>query len=680
MGLRKQKPARPVAPVSGKGGRRILLCLAAATLWPSLLARPAFAQQAATGFQSDASRYVWTAGFDVDEAVGAWQVAASNEFRSEAFLLGDRVTEWRDENLTTFLLRRPIRSNYEAVAFGRGSWFSQNAASTQEAYAGIRARPAPKVSIEPAVGLVVDRKPGLLVEGQTKPDVLLDSGFGISLKGAVENAHVGDFILAGRTDNRWHFIQPRFGRSMLTEASARRDVERGSFTVDVRYANLRRDAYQASSFLNRGTSSLRADDTIEATTSDTLDAGILFEHPLSRRWTFRMDNRLTINDRYVRTRRAPEDVLFFDTNFNRKVLDLQAGIAYDTDLTTAKISATRSITEERRRLDNAGSLPPAQAAQRTIVLRQADFDRGLLTLQGSYSTTRFRWLSIRSSLRGSILRHDTPDSNLDDRDESTFDGDMSVRFHVHRGLDIDFRLFGLQHHTVFLSGSRSGENNRRRSIRFRPGMRWRPSSSTDVRLETEVRAVYTTDDFDLPNQPKNDQSARELKYVGSINQRIAPDARLRLEGSFSQLLLGRLLWKNFREIPFDTLKTTTGTATIQIGRAVVAETGVRALHRSDFERSLTVRYTTGTGSETRMEVITRPGRERLLQIGPTAELSFPMTNRSELHLRGWIQFQRVKFTLYGELPEEDAAAIRRAAKVVERRTIPNLTMTLLWNL
>jgi hypothetical protein len=49
-------------------------------------------------------------------------------------------------------------------------------------------------------------------------------------------------------------------------------------------------------------------------------------------------------------------------------------------------------------------------------------------------------------------------------------------------------------------------------------------------------------------------------------------------------------------------------------------------------------------------------------------------------MSGWIQFQQVRFTLYGELPEEDAPAIRKAADVVERRTIPNLMMTLIWNL
>jgi len=638
------------------------------------------AQQITTGFRSDASRYVWTGGVELDESIGTWRLAASNEFRSEAFLLVDRVTEWRDENITRFLLERPLTDRYAAVAHGRGTWFSQNAASTQEAYVGINAHPSALWSIEPALGLVVDRKPGLLLDGQTKPDVLLDGGLGISMRGSFQDAKVGQFVLQGRTDNRWHFIQPRFGRSVLSEVAAVRTLDRGSVTIDARYANQRRDAYQASSFLNRGSTSTRSDGTIEGTTSDTLDAGVLIEHPLWRNWNVRTDTRLTVNNRYVRTRRAPEGELFFDTNFNRTVLDLQGRITYDTDRTNAGFTATRSITGERRRLDNAETLPPAQATQRTATLRQADFDRGLFTLQGTYSTAVSGWLSVRSSLRGSILRHDTPETNVDDRDESTVDGDIGLRVRLRSDLNVDLRLFGVQYHTVFLNGERSGESNRRRSLRFRPGMRWRPSSSTSVTLETEVRAVYTTDDFDLPNQPKNDQSARELKYIGSIRQDIATDASLNLEASFSELLLGRLLWEDFKEIPFDTLKTTTGSFSIRVGSRLVGEAGIRALYRSDFERSLTLRYIVIDENGQRSETITRPGRERLLQFGPTTEISFPMTNRSELRLAGWIQFQQIRYTLYGEIPDEDGAAIRRAAERIERRTIPNLMMTLVWNL
>ncbi|HEY5564549.1 MAG TPA: hypothetical protein VIL33_03095 [Rhodothermia bacterium] len=198
------------------------------------------AQQVTTGFTGDASRYSWTAGFDIDRGVGSWHLTGSSLFRSEAFLLGDRVTEWRDENITSFLLLRPLSSRYDAIAFGRASWFSQNSASTQEAYSGIRGRLSRGLTLEPAIGLVIDRKPGLLVEGQTEPDVLLDAGPGLSLRGSLSPTRVGQFIVNGSTDNRWQFIEPRLGRSMLTEASARRDVERGSLTVDVRYANLHR--------------------------------------------------------------------------------------------------------------------------------------------------------------------------------------------------------------------------------------------------------------------------------------------------------------------------------------------------------------------------------------------------------------------------------------------------------
>lgn len=647
-----------------------------AMLTPCLVA----AQQVTTGFRSDASRYVWTGGLEVDQPFGPWRLTASNVFRSEAFLLDDRVNELRDENVTQFLLRRSVRSGYQAVFFGEGSWFSQNEASTTEAYAGIRAAPTAAAQIEPAVGFVLDRKPGLLVNGQTEPDVLMDGGIGVSLRGSLAATRIGEVVVEGRTDNRWHFIDPRMGRSMLSEAIARRPLDRGSVTLDLRYANLRRDSYQASSFLNRGASSERPDDTIEATTSDTLDAGVVFEHPLWRRWTIATDTRLTINNRYVRAQRAPPGELFFDTNFNRTVLDLQARVAYEAGGTTAAFSASRSITEERRRLDNAASLPPAQAAQRTSILRLADFDRGLLTLQGNYATSFLGWISVRSSLRGSILRHDTPVSNLDDRDESSFNGDLGLRLHVRQGIDVDLRLYGVEHHTVFLDGTRSGENNRRRSLRFRPGMRWHPSRSTDLRIETEVRAVYTTDDFDLPNEPKNDQSARELKYLGALSQHVGEDAIVLLEATYSKLLLGRLLWEDFREIPFDTLQTTTGYVALRVGSSLVAETGVRVLHRSDFERSLTLRYAVGSGADSRTEIITRPGRERLIQIGPTADVAMPMTNRSELRLSGWVQFQQVRYTLYGELPEEDVVEIRRAADRVERRTIPNLTITLSWNL
>lgn len=637
-------------------------------------------RQVTTGFQSDASRYVWTAAFDLDHRVGPWRLFFANRFRSEAFLLNSRISELRDENVTLGRFSRQLSPVLAAIAFGEGNWFSHNAASTVEGYGGVRFSPRPFILFEPAVGLVIDRKPGLLLEGQTEPVVIRDTGPGLSITGRVTEQDIGGFKFGASTTNRWHFISPRFGRTSATEASARKDFERGLLTVDIRYANLVRQSYQASSFLNRFEDATRTNDTIEATTSDTVDSGLRFEYPVSKTWNLVADARFSVNKRNVRTLRAPPGELFFDTNFDRQVADIRVMVRHESPRATVRLTAARGVAIERRGLDNADALPPGQAAQKSMVLRQADFDRGIFWIRGEIRKALSRSLSVRAVYRSSILRHDTPVVNLDDRDESLVDAELGATVSIRHNLQADMRLFGVQHHTVFIDASRSGENNKRRSLRFVPSMRWQPNESTDVELRTEVRAVYTTDDFSFPGQPRNDQSAREMKYRGSIRHQLAAGSVLTFDASHSRLLLGRFLREDFAEIPFDTVTTTSGWVRFEVGHRWRAEVGVRAFLRTDFERSLTVRYQPGDADDGLLDVITRPGRERLLQIGPTGAFSMPMTSGSEIRMTGWVQFQEVRLTLYGDLPPDDEEIIREAARNAERRAIPNLMISVLWNL
>ena len=632
-----------------------------------------------TGFQSDASRYLWTAGIDVDQRSRDWLVTFRNQFRSEAFLLSQQVNEFRDENYTNARIGRAVNSNVWLMGFGEGSWFSQNSSSTVEGYGGLRYAPHPIWFVEAGAGAVVDRKPGLILEGQTEPDILTDAGPGVSVSGELANLDISGFRIGAQSRNRWHFISPRFGRSLSTTAEGFRDFDRGQLRVGLRFGDLVRESYQASSFLNRLENAQRADDTIEATQSDTIEALVDLEYALSSNWTFVASGMFETDSRYIRTLRAPEEELFFDTNFNRQRTDLQATAAYSSRSTTFRFTASRAVTVERRRLDNADDLPPGQAAQKILVLRQADFDRGVFWVQAIGQHWLSRWLAFRGSYRASILRHDTPDANRDDRDESLFDGDLGLIVRFHRTLEAEAKLYGVQHHTVYLDGTRSGENHRRRSLRLVPSMRWRPGPKTDLRLQSEVRATYTVDDFTFPDQPKNDQSARELKYAASLNQQVATGTRLLLDAGYSQLMLGRLLWEDFDELPFDTVSTTSGWARLELDGRWRTEIGVRAFYRTEYERSVSVRYTP-PDTEGTTKVVSRPGRKRLLQIGPTAAFSFRMSNNSEIRMAGWVQFQQTRLELYGDLPEDDEAAIIEAGRTAERRTIPNLSITVLWNL
>jgi len=146
--------------------------------------------------------------------------------------------------------------------------------------------------------------------------------------------------------------------------------------------------------------------------------------------------------------------------------------------------------------------------------------------------------------------------------------------------------------------------------------------------------------------------------------------------SASDLQLGRFLEDKFAEIPFDTLRTYSTWVRIQTGGKIQAELGVRLFIRTDFDRSATVRY---HNAETGTDVsISRPGRKRIDQIGPTSAIMWPFASGAYLRLDGWATLQRVSHRLYGDLPEGFEGVIRRAASRGKRTVIPNLAVSMRW--
>jgi hypothetical protein len=468
---------------------------------------------------------------------------------------------------------------------------------------------------------------------------------------------------------------------------AERLFEDTRLSTDVQFSSFRRDAYQAVSFLNRDTPSDRLSETVEATTSDTLAAALELDAPLVRH--LRLVSRLdfSVNNRLIRTLRAPDQTLFFDTDFNRRTIDLDLGVLYERRRLTTRVTLRGGAEVERRSLVNDENLPTTQASQKSTLLKQGDYDRGHLMLMVNSRAFLTRRVAAVFDGSASILRHDTPESNADDRDEVYYNGQFGVEMTLNRYLRADLKLFGTYYHTVYLKASRSAENNIQRSLRLRPSVRWTPSERTRIQASSEVRATYTVDDFLLPGRRPTDQAAREMRYDLNLEQDLGRGRVLRADGSLSDLRLGRFLDNIFAEIPFDTLRTYSGWVRLRAGRRTTAEVGLRFLIRSDYNRATGVRYPrldeTGAGvvderGNAVRNTITRPGRERISQVGPTCALTWPMRRGTTLRIDGWFTFQRVRQRLYGGLPEPTAPLIRRAARDGTRTIIPNLSMRMEW--
>ena len=652
----------------------MLVCLVWTSLGP--VGTAVGQQTLQAGFERDVNRYAWISEANAWVGVGSWKMDVQNRFRSDAFILYDDQLSFRDENRLLIRAIAPTKGGVlERVAIARADWYSLSRVFRQDSWFGIRYGKNKPFWIEPLLGLVIDSRPGFGVAAEQAP-IRTDVGPGFGLQFGMPSQTVSGYVVEVRGGAQLEQYAPRVGQLFRTMASAGRMFDNTTIRTRLEAASVRRDAYQSASFLNREEEGIRKSETVESTRSDTLNLYLEVDsHVAEPLWITGGLDVLT-NSRSVQTLRAPTHALFFDSNFNRRTVEANLAFRWVKRSTSIRIAAIAGAEVERRRLDNADDLPSSQAAQKLSLLRQADNDRGYLSLQQSIDATVRPWWRIQFDGSAHILRHDTPDINPDDRDELLFNAQFGSLFRIREGLEFTFQVLGSWFHTVYIKADRSAENNVQRSLRYRPSVDWRPNRQTKIRVGSEVRATYTVDDFLLPGRRPTDQAAREMRHEIEIEHAPTEQIRVLVSTRFSDLRLGRFLDKVFAEIPFDTLKTYSGWARIQTGKTVQAEVGLKYFIRTDFDRSASVRYTVpSTDTETS---ISRMGRTRIDQIGPTTAISWYMRANSFLRLEGWAMVQRISHQLYGELPEGLESTISKAASKGQTTIIPNVSVTMQW--
>ena len=622
-----------------------------------------------SGFQREVSRFRWTSAADASIRVAGWQVSMDNRFLSDAFLRFDDRLQFRDENVLSVDAEHPIGRRTAVGLSGYMAWFGLSRAFAQDVFGSIRIRPRAGMLVEPLFGVAWDRRPGAT-------DARLDYGPALGGRWRMDRDDLGGYRVHLGGEGTWRLIRPRHGRRTALSGSAGRQFGKTRLRTTLRTSSLRRDAYRAASFLNRTAGAGLPPEAVEATTSDTLDVNVQLEAPVIRGIRVLAQADLAVNARRIRTHHAPENALFFETDFSRRALDAEIGLVYERKDVSARLFAEAGAAAEIRRLANRDGLPVLEAAQKTALLAQADYDEGALGLSTVLRAVLMRRLTASVAATSRIVRHDTPEINQDDRDEVYHNAELGLQVALSRYVSIDLKVFGSYYHAVYLRAERSAENNVQRTLRMRPSIDWRPSGDTEIRLASEVRATYTVDDFLLPGRRPTDQSARELRFEAALSRRIAGDIRILASGSYGDLHLGRLLWDSFAEIPFDTLRTYRAWVHLQAGSRIVADVGWRLFIRSDYYRAATISYIREDG---RAGTVSRPGRRLIDQSGPTTSVSW-MMGRSHLQVEGWVNMQRIRYRLFGELPEQRADAIREAARRGSRRLIPNITMSASWKL
>ncbi len=633
-------------------------------------------------FDRDASRYSWVSRLKTDHSFRDWNVSVLNRFQSEAFTQRSTISEFRDENRLLWSVSRSYSPKLSFIGLGSLDWFSQVDAYNSGNYVGFRYRPTGLWSIESFGGVAFDQRQGIRLEDGSVP-IRNDNGPALGFRSSLGSYQVGSYLLDYQAEGNWQSLKPRTRRAIQSRAGVARQYGQTLIRLTARFANFRRDSYQAASFLNRDQQRNRSPETVEASINDTLATVLSVESRLSDRIQFISSLGFDAFDRDIRTLSAPSEVQFFDTDFARRSLQFRMGLEYRGQRLSGRIFAERGATIERRDLVNIERLPQSQVAAKTDLLRQADFDRGSLRFGFNSTFLAFPSWSLRFSGNGNIKRHDTPEGNFDDRDELLYTALIRSRYELSDRFNFLVNLAGDTYHTVYLKSSRSAENSRRNSLRLYPGVEWRKDIDSFFRFNTEVRATYTVDDFLIEGRPKNDQSARELKYSLSLSRPLGEELIVKADLSTSDLILGRLRWEEFAEIPFDTLNISSAWIRLKTGKALVGELGWRVLVRSDYDRNASVRYSPiddngdvilDDQGDVLSVLFSGIGRRQITQFGPTASLSWEMPTGSRLFFDGWIQRQKISERLYAPFPSGQEEAIQNAGKKGTTRYVPNFSI------
>lgn len=615
-----------------------------------------------TSFEREVGRYGLRNTFAWQEAIGGWQVDLTNQFLSDAY---DGTTGlFRDVDLLDWQLRRRTGRPLALSAYGDAEWYRVQRVFRQTTLAGFRWQVQPGAWVEPAAGVTVDMRPGAIGPDGQAP-LRQDAGPAAGLRAALERETAQySYIVNGV--GRWRSFSPRSGSTVRLLGRGRTDLGSVRLDLEGRLARLHREAYQSVSFLNR---SETGGSRIEGLTRDTLRLALQIRGPLAGDLRFGVEVDYEQRGRSLASRDVPEDAFSFDVDAQEQALRTDGSLLWQRGQTLHRLVLTSEIDTREALLANRADLPPALAAQRADLLAQTVFDRSVLTLQGESRLPTGPLLS-RARALVSATRYDTPEANSDDRDMLTAQALLGTRWQVDRTLATQLQLDGSFDHTVYLSGLRSSENNRRYTLQLRPETEWRPSDKLRARLHSAVRATYTVYDYEIAGRPNRDQSAREFRLGTEIEAEPADAIYLRGTLDMSHLRLGRLLWDRFAEIPFDTLRTTRLrlSAGADVTSDLYAQIGMRMLHRSSFEPRARIPFDGGT--------LQRSARRILLQIGPTAQITW-RAGRSQIELGGWLAVQQVRRRVYGPFPDGERDAVQRAA-TEDARVIPRLALRTRW--
>lgn len=587
----------------------------------------------------------------------------SNSVNTRLFLFNGEAQNVQDEHNARMSLSYVLHPNFGISSYAGTYTFTNTNLRQDVALGGFYIQPYENLRVTALAGVMRDQRSDRDDQGLSWQVIL-----------QTPQINLGDFALAPSAVADVSYINPRQLKTIRYGTTIRyQDENNIVLQSEIWLGNARRDSYQSSSLLNRTESNF-----IESIASDSVMVALFVQTPVTANLLadFSIDGLSNIRRILNSAIEETSNIALYDSRSERQFLNMGFALRRPASWLQLQAGARLALQVRESRLINTAGLPVDQVRRRSEILENSNFNQRRFEIFTRNTADLSQRYTITLAGNASILRYNTPESNNDDRDELAILLRTTHRYQFSEYLYTNITLAGEAYHYVYLFSERSIENNWRRSIRLIPEITWQPSPTFQMNNRYTVRANYTVEDFELPNRPKNDQSAREFIATNNISWTFAPGWNFQTDLSRSELRIGRLIWNTFQETPIDTIITWDVYAAVSrhFGDVIVT-TGVRYFHKFDFLQQASQSVDVlENGSQNRVTRIAT-GNQTTSQWGPSVMIRLPLSSRNEVFINGWYQMQATRQRLYIEYPEIYRDAFLSAERRAQRRAYPNLEIT-----
>ncbi|MEX0685850.1 MAG: hypothetical protein WD267_13060 [Balneolales bacterium] len=611
--------------------------------------------------QLDAMR--WNLDGSVTRTGENYSLSLNNRFNSRIFMTGGIARNAQDENVMTLDATRWFNPRIGAVTEARSYTFTNTNLRQNVAFGGLAIRPIEMMEIRALGGFMSDRRSDHE-----------DQGAAFALRAKMDPFKLGEVdILPGFSAER-AMISPRTYQTLQFEMGAEYQNDDITIRTLLGMGGSTRESYQPTSFFNRDVTNI-----VESVGTDTTALNLAIAFPIGSSMNGQLDIQALSNDRRIESRMLIEDpgTTIYDNETRRQEVNVRYVTEYPIQSQPISFGMEYTFINRESRLINTDAISPDQVNRQNEILQNSNYNQSRFEL---FSDNRIQ-LNDRNILitraRMGIMRYDTPELNMDDRDELNYYFQLGNQHHFSDYLSGQITATAEALHYVYIHAVRSIENNWRRSIRLVPQLNWTPGRRLQISQQFLIRANYTVEDYELEGREKNDRASREFGFQTEADLILNKDWAIEIEGSRNELRIGRLFWDTFQEMPIDTLITYDGRLMfVRNYDHLRVAVGGRYFLRFDqlLQTSLSTTFINEEGIE---QNITRigPGRQVTHQFGPAVDISLPFMSGNRLYIRGWLQKQMVRKNLFITYPEAYSDAFRREESRYNTRILPNFEMT-----